>query len=142
METIISSPWMAMMSFFIGYVTHNAIRLYTVDASPDMNVVTNSKPSDIEVKIKNRKTQAMAALISTALIGIIILSLRAYTGCEGFIGFILTAAGFGAAGYYWYELLSNLGQDRLSDIFGIANRILPPSAIQNGPIACVPIPSS
>ena len=142
METVISSPWMAMMAFFIGYVIHNAIRLYIVDASPDMNLVTNSKPADIEMKIKNRKTQAMAALISTGVIGLIILALRAYSGCEGFIGFILTAAGFGVGGYYWYELLSSLGQDRLSDIFGIANRILPPSAIQNGPIACVPIPSS
>lgn len=141
-ETVISSPWMAMISFFIGYVIHNAIQLYIVDASPDMGVVTNSKPEDIEVKIKNRKTQAMAALISTIVIGIIILSLRAYSGCEGFIGFILTATGFGIGGYYWYDLLSSLGQDRLSDIFGIANRILPPSAIQNGPIACVPIPSS
>jgi hypothetical protein len=142
METIISSPWMAMMSFFIGYVIHNAIQLYTVDASADMNVVTNSTPADIDVKVKNRKSQAMSALVSTAVIGIIILALRAWGGCEGYIGFVLTSVVFGAGGYYWYTLLSGLGQDRLSDIFGIANRILPPSAIQNGPIACIPIPSS
>ena len=142
METIISSPWMAMMSFFIGYVIHNAIRLYTVDASSDMNVVTNSTPADIYVKVKNRRSQAMSALVSTVVIGLIILALRAYGGCEGFIGFILTSVVFCTGGYYWYMLLSGLGQDRLSDIFGIANRILPPSAIQNGPIACVPIPSS
>jgi hypothetical protein len=142
METIVSSPWMAMMSFFIGYVIHNAIQLYIVDTSPDMNVVTNSSSADTNVKVNNRKTQAMSALISTAVIGIIILALRAYGGCEGFIGFILTSVVFGAGGYFWYTLLSDLGQDRLSDIFGIANRILPPSAIQNGPIACVPIPAS
>jgi hypothetical protein len=29
----------------------------------------------------------------------------------------------------------------LSDVFGIANRLLPPSAITNAPIACVPIPA-
>jgi hypothetical protein len=142
METIISSPWMAMMSFFIGYVIHNAIQLYIVDTSPDMKVVTNSNTADTDVKVKNRKTQAMSALISTSVFGIIILALRAYGGCEGFIGFILTSVVFGAGGYFWYTLLSDLGQDRLSDIFGIANRILPPSAIQNGPIACVPIPAS
>ena len=142
METIVSSPWMAMMSFFIGYVIHNAIQLYTVDASADMNVVTNSTPADIDVKVKNRKSQAMSALVSTVIIGIIILALRAYGGCEGYIGFVLTLAVFGAGGYFWYTLLSGLGQDRLSDIFGIANRILPPSAIQNGPIACIPIPAS
>jgi hypothetical protein len=62
-------------------------------------------------------------------------------GCEKWIGALLTAAGFGTAGYYWYDLLSKVGQGRLSDIFGIANRLLAPSAIQNGPIACVPIPS-
>lgn len=141
-ETIVSSPWMAMMSFFIGYVIHNAVQLYTVDASADMNVVTNSTPADINVKVRNRKSQAMSALVSTVIIGIIILALRFWGGCELYIGFVLTLAVFGAGGYFWYALLSGLGQDRLSDIFGIANRILPPSAIQNGPIACVPIPAS
>jgi fumarylacetoacetase len=34
-----------------------------------------------------------------------------------------------------------LVRNRLSDIFGIANRLLSPSAIENGPIACVPIPA-
>ena len=142
METIVSSPWMAMMSFFIGYVIHNAVQLYTVDASADMNVVTNSTPADINVKVNNRKSQAMSALVSTVIIGIIIIALRFWGGCELYIGFVLTFAVFGASGYFWYTLLSDLGQDRLSDIFGIANRILPPSAIQNGPIACVPIPAS
>ena len=121
---------------------HNAVQLYTVDASADMNVVTNSTPADINVKVKNRKSQAMSALVSTVIIGIIIIALRGGGGCELYIGFVLTFAVFGASGYFWYTLLSDLGQDRLSDIFGIANRILPPSAIQNGPIACVPIPAS
>jgi hypothetical protein len=46
---------------------------------------------------------------------------------------------FGLLGVSWYKLLSMTGQDRLSDLFGIANRLLPPTAVANGPIACIPI---
>jgi len=46
------------------------------------------------------------------------------------------------SGYYWYSMLSGIGQDRLSDLFGIANRLLPPSAITNGPVACIPDPDA
>jgi hypothetical protein len=55
---------------------------------------------------------------------------------------ILTTIGFIFMGHGWYKALSKVGQDRLSDLFGIANRLLPPSAINNAPIACVPVPSS
>jgi hypothetical protein len=37
--------------------------------------------------------------------------------------------------------MSACGKDMLSDLFGIANRLLSPTAIQNKPIACVPIPA-
>jgi hypothetical protein len=57
------------------------------------------------------------------------------------LGMILTTVLFIYAGHGWYKLLSKVGEDRLSDVFGIANRLLPPSAIVNGPIACVPIPA-
>jgi len=140
-ETVISSEWMAMSSFFIGYAVCNALQLYNNDitSSASLNVPNTS---DTQIKVNKRKSQAMFALVSIAIFTLVVFIFRWKTGCETMIGMILTAAGFGTAGYYWYQLLSEVGQGRLSDIFGIANRLLVPSAIKNGPIACVPIPAS
>jgi hypothetical protein len=140
-EVVISSEWMAMVSFFIGYVICNALQLYNIDMSNSASI-NSANAADTEMKVKKRKGQAMVALISIILFALIVLYFRMNAGCERAIGILLTAAGFGTAGYYWYDLLSMVGQGRLSDIFGIANRLLAPSAIKNGPIACVPIPSS
>jgi hypothetical protein len=139
-EVVISSEWMAMVSFFVGYVICNALQLYNTNMSNSASI-NSANASDTEAKVKKRKGQAMIALISIILFALIVLGFRLNEGCEKWIGALLTAAGFGTAGYYWYDLLSKVGQGRLSDIFGIANRLLAPSAIQNGPIACVPIPS-
>ena len=139
-ETVISSGWMAMTSFFIGYVICNSLQLYTTDTLGSAPLNEPNAP-DTQMKMNKRKSQAMFALVSIAIFALIVLAFRFNTGCERGISIILTAVGFGAGGYFWYQLLSQVGEGRLSDIFGIANRLLVPSAIQNGPIACVPIPS-
>lgn len=139
-ETVISSEWMAMMSFFIGYVICNSLQLYNNDVT-NSAVISSPDAPDTQVKKNKRKSQSMFALVSIAIFALIIIGFRMNTGCEKGLGVLLTGAGFGAAGYYWYQLLSEVGQGRLSDIFGITNRLLAPSAIKNGPIACVPIPS-
>ena len=138
-ETVISSEWMAMTSFFIGYIICNSLQLYKNDVTSSAALNSPNAP-DTQMKVNKRKSQAMFALISIAIFSLIVIGFRMYTGCENEIGVILTGAGFGVAGYYWYQLLSEVGQGRLSDIFGITNRLLAPSAIKNGPIACVPIP--
>jgi len=141
-EMVISSEWMAMVSFFIGYVICNSLQLYNADISNSASL-NSPDASDTQAKVQKRRGQAMISLISICLFALIAISFRFYTGCKpNWFGTLFTVAGFGAAGYYWYDLLSRVGQGRLSDIFGIANRLLAPSAIKNGPIACVPIPSS
>jgi len=42
-------------------------------------------------------------------------------------------------GVGWYKLLSIRGDDRLADLFGIANRLLGINATKNEPMACVPV---
>lgn len=138
-EMVISSEWMAMVSFFIGYIICNALQLY--NANPNSASLTAPNAPDTEMKTQKRKGQAMVAFVSTILFGLIAVSFRIYMACEEWEGILFTAILFGVVGYSWYDLLSKVGQGRLSDIFGIANRLLAPSAIQNGPIACVPIPS-
>jgi hypothetical protein len=148
-ETVISSEWTAMSFFFIGYAICNALQLYSNDVTGSATLNSPDAP-DTESKVNKRKSQAMFALVSISIFALVVLIFRWSTGCEPVIslfsanipfGLLFTAPLFGILGYYWYELLSGVGQGRLSDIFGIANRLLVPSAIKNGPIACVPIPA-
>lgn len=138
--TVVSSSWVAMVAFFIGYIFTNGIELYNREAPATTLTVTTSDASDLDKKITNRKTQAIIAMISTIVFALIALGFRYYSGCESILGMILTTFGFVFAGHGWYKALSAIGEDRLSDLFGIASRLLPPSAINNAPIACIPVP--
>ena len=138
-EKVVASAWMAMITFFIGYMFHNALKLYSLQTTdPSLTVDTNSAS---DMKTTNRMSQAMVALISIVVVGLILVIFHHRIGCESLFGMILTTAVFSIGGYYWYSMLSGIGQDRLSDLFGIANRLLPPSAITNGPVACIPDPN-
>jgi len=139
-ENLVSSAWMAMITFFIGYMFHNALQLYSLHTTdPSLMVDTNSAS---DMKTTNRTSQAMVSLVSIVVVGLILVIFHYRIGCESLIGMILTAAAFSVGGYYWYSMLSGIGQDRLSDLFGIANRLLPPTAITNGPVACIPDPDA
>jgi hypothetical protein len=131
------SNWLAMMLFFFGYVSTNAISLIM-------------KPPSDETKneqIVNRKTQTYTAVVLCFIGLCLVLWHRYKSPCEifqkiggwgsGLIGFfaIIIYGGFGVG---WYYLLSQTGEQRLSDLFGIANRLLIPSAYASGPTACIP----
>jgi hypothetical protein len=137
--TVISSNWVAMVAFFVGYIFTNGLELYNRE-SPDSTIdVTSISASDLNTMVTNRKSQAIIAMISVIVFALIVFGFRFYTGCESTLGMILTSIIFIFMGHGWYKALSTVGQDRLSDLFGIANRLLPPSAINNEPIACVPV---
>ena len=140
-ENVISSPWAAMIAFFIGYIFTNGIELYNRESTETTINVKSDSESDTETKVNKRKSQALIAMASIVIFALIAIGYRYYSGCESMLGMILTTALFIYGGHGWYKLLSKVGQDRLSDVFGIANRLLPPSAITNAPIACVPIPA-
>lgn len=129
-EFIASSTWVAMITFFIGYILKNAIELYSRE-SPDLD-------SDVASKVNTRKYQSIISIVSIILFAIVIFGYRLYTGCESKVGIILTSLIFIPLGFSWYKALASVGQDRLSDLFGIANRLLSPTAIIDEPIACVP----
>lgn len=139
-KTVISSSWVAMVAFFIGYIFTNGIELYNRESPATTLTVTSTAASDLDKKVTNRKSQAIIAMISTIVFGLIALGFRYYSGCESMLGMILTTFAFIFAGHGWYKVLSTVGEDRLSDLFGIVNRLLPPSAINNAPIACIPVP--
>jgi hypothetical protein len=64
--------------------------------------------------------------------------MRIMSRCESIGTTVFTFASFFYAGRGVYELLASMMDQRIADFFGVANRLLPPSAIANGPIACVP----
>lgn len=138
-HTHVISQWMAMVSFFFGYFFRNSVKLMMREAEPTGAVEVSEKDvKELESKTSYRKTQALISLLSTIVIAVIIFILRYRTGCESVVGFFLALVGYGIAGHFWYNALSAVGQDRLSDLFGIANRLLAPGAIVSGPVACIP----
>jgi hypothetical protein len=138
---VVSSSWVAMISFFVGYIFTNALQLFNREAVDTNITVTTDSASDLNTMVTNRKSQAVIAMASTIIFALIVLGFRFYSGCESTLGMIITIITFIFIGNGWYQALSKVGQDRLSDLFGIANRLLPPSAINNAPVACVPVPA-
>ncbi len=138
-RTILVSNWMAMTSFFFGYIITNAISLLNIN-QPDINIdVTSTEDTTSLPQKSNRVAQAgtsLAVIIATLLI---ILVIRYTTSCESVMGIIASLLIFGGLGASWYSILAQPGQQRLADLFGIANRILPSSAMINGPMACLPV---
>lgn len=137
------SPWLSIVSFFFSYLLFNGIELINrPEISESITISSSSKPdtNTVENKINNRKNQALISIISIIAIGLSIIIYRlVMTGCETKTCGVITILAFSSLGYGWFKLLSSVGQDRLSDIFGIANRLLAPSALKNGPIACIPV---
>jgi hypothetical protein len=133
-----TTTWMSMVSFFLGYMVNNAAQLFSRE-SPDESLLVTSDGATINKKILNRKSQALISLLSIIIFTVIVIYFRYSTGCESLLGIISTLALSGTAGFAWYYTLSLIGQDRLSDLFGIANRLLPPSMVQDQPIACIPV---
>lgn len=133
------SYWLAMLAFFIGYLIKNALQLFSRESPDNEVLVTDKIAQSIANKVTNRKSQAILSIGSIVVFFLIGFGIRYYTGCESAKAFIVSLL-FVYIGSKWYNLLSSVGEDRLSDLFGIANRLLPPSAIKNDPIACVPIP--
>jgi hypothetical protein len=134
----VTTAWMSMVSFFLGYMINNASQLFSRQ-SPDESLLVTPEGAAINKKILNRQSQALMSFIAIITFTVVVIYFRYSTGCDSFLGIISTLALSGTAGFAWYYTLSLIGQDRLSDLFGIANRLLPPSAIQDQPVACIPV---
>ena len=134
----VASQWMSMMLFFVGYMIRNGVKLLIREPEPTAGVeLTETQVKELDRKASFRKAQALVSLLTLIVVAATLFIVRYRTGCESTLGGIVSL-GFGYAGYVWYDLLSAVGQDRLSDLFGVANRLLPPDAIVNGPVMCFP----
>jgi hypothetical protein len=120
------SFWTSQLFFFAGYLLYNAYSLYTLKP----NILAD------EVKVQNRKDQALTAMIVTILFTLIVVFLRFKTGCETVFGVLVAAIVMVPAGVGWYYVASLCGA-RNADIFGISSRILVPSATTPAAQVCV-----
>jgi len=127
------SQWIVMVYFFLGYMMTNAIALYQMPPT---------EPADPE-KTTLRQSQCLMGIIIIVLCMIVFGVIR-LLGCDGVtvarIGLGVFTAAWGAGiGWMWYSLLNTSASGRLADLFGIANRLLSPSAFVNEPVGCVPV---
>lgn len=143
-EYVIISNWFAMMLFFCGYILMNAIQMVIRPEEVDNKIDSGKSQTG---KLLNRTTQAYTSIVIISLLIIALCIYRYNSSCESFAqnswlgGIILIVLGaiYISSGVGWYYLLSQMGEDRLSDLFGIANRLLPPGAFQKEPMACLPV---
>lgn len=139
-KTEVFSTWSAMIAFFTGYLFTNAYRMQTHTQPANTIILTASeKKDDAAPQPKSNVStmmifnMGMIALFATAMI-----IMRIMSKCESIASTVVTFVSFFYAGRGVYELLASMMDQRIADFFGVANRLLPPSAIANGPIACVP----
>lgn len=117
----------AMIAFFFGYMMTNAVKMYMYPAEPGSS----------ETLVSNRKMTTMISMACITLFILMGLYYRWGSSCETWYGFALGTALFSVFGYGWYTILSIKGNNRLSDLFGIANRLMVKSStIQNESMAC------
>jgi len=134
-DNYIISQWVVMVYFFLGYMMTNAALLYQMPAT---------EPADPQ-KTALRQSQCTMGMIALVICMVAFGVIRLW-GCNlatnsGWsIGMTFLAAIMGTGiGVGWYYLLNTSASGRLADLFGIANRLLSPSAFVNEPVGCVPV---
>lgn len=121
------SVWMAQIAFFFGFLISNAVGV--------MNFPADSKAD--RMKVEARKSQTQMVLVVASVILILFWVMRIlFTGCESPAGATLGALIFASLGKGWYEF-ARACSAKDSDIFGIVQGILPPSAMDAPPMTCV-----
>lgn len=152
---MIISYWIGMVAFFIGYMFTNTASIYMKEPG---NPVTDGKgnvigpegstPPDpslgarMEAGTTLRRTQTMMAFVALILIAFVAIAVRLWSSCDGIVSILLGGGLGGGIGIGWYFLLAKVGDDRLSDLFGIANRLMVGTSLENLPYACLPYENS
>jgi hypothetical protein len=92
----------------------------------------------MEAGVTLRRTQTIMAFVVLILITFVAIAMRLWSSCDGIVSILAGGGLGGAAGVGWYFLLARIGDDRLSDLFGIANRLMVGTSLENLPYACLP----
>ncbi len=124
---VFPSYWTAHFLFFMGYFLQNAQSLITKSAE-------SGAPKE---RVELRQSQGRTALVVGIVVTLAILFARyKLTGCETMLGMAISALVLVPIGVGWY-MMATLAGARDGDIFGIAGRIMPLSALAPPPMTCV-----
>jgi len=132
------SYWLTMGIFMFSYLISNAVALYTVEAQiPEK--ANEAIKSDLQQKAMYRKSQMIISLIMLALISIIFIAVRLTSGCDTGFGLAVAIVPVTLLGITWFSILSANKNTRLSDLFGVSNRLLAPNATSDSADVCLPL---
>ena len=134
------SYWLAMGTFMFGYLISNAAALYEMPTQYPTNVSSSVKAA-LDQKTMYRKSQMAISLIMLSIIMVIFVSIRVLSGCDNLFGIVpvIVVVAFGAFGWLWFTALSSKANARLSDLFGIANRLMSPDSMPDPNTICLPL---
>lgn len=120
------SYWMVQLVFFMTYLMSNAVAINKIPKAKRMS----------EWLYENRKSKSTAIMVVVVLVTLVLTALRYMTGNETAFGiFMAYVIGIGL-GIGWYAFAAVCGA-RHADVFGISYQMLPASAKEEKPMACV-----
>ena len=123
----IPSYWLAHIAFFFGFLITNAQYVLNMPSA-------ENAPAD---KVERRKSQAqLVQILAWAFFVLFIIVRQVVMGCETIPGILLGGLAFWWIGNGWYQFARECSA-KDSDLFGIVQGILPPSATEAPPMACV-----
>lgn len=123
----IPSYWLAHIAFFFGFMITNAGYVLNMPAA-------SGAPAD---KVERRKSQAqLVQILAWAFLALFVFVRVFIMGCETVPGVLLGGLAFWWIGNGWYQFARECSA-KDSDIFGIVQGILPASAMEGPPMACV-----
>lgn len=125
--SLFPSYWMAAVVFIFTFVAYNGGALY--------NYVGAEGASN--EKVSTRKAHALIGIISSAILGLVFIIWRLTTGCEQWLGVLMSLLFVGIA-IGVFEFFKACGLLRLVDLYGIGSRMLPMSATANPTQVCFP----
>ena len=117
-----------MTSFYISYITSNAVAIYT--AKP-------TKQPNTAIAVQQRKGLGVISIVAVVMVGLLLLVTRALSPCESWWGIIFGVLIGGGVGHGWWRMLNGTGQDIFQDIHGVMIG-LQPGDLRTGPLACTP----
>lgn len=143
-DVVIFDKWLAMIAFLVGYLLTNAIELYKAAPKLAPNATTEEKAA-AEAAAAPRKSRAILSMFTIVIVAVVILALRLIKtggcvadGAAGVVSVLATLGVFASLGGSWFLMIGGTNQNMLSDLFGIANRLLTPAAMESSPVACLP----
>lgn len=127
---VVPGLYTSMIVFFFAYLMTNAVSIYGREAGEAAN----------SAKVNHRKNQMLTSAVIIGIFALLYLGIRyMYSGCDTLLGLVVALVVYAPFGVGWYKALASAGQDKLSDLFGIANRLLNVNATANQPVGCIPI---